>query len=137
MRTRITRLIRCITSKWFLLAWGALLVPGLASAQVAPTSVFQLDGNAANSSLSCIYDNGGATCDYWNLLNGAGAPTSPFIVTATQVPPNPAVSGTPGNWSARTFINGPPATFRPVAPKTRWTPPVGGSRAPTRLTRTP
>lgn len=104
MRTRTA--FRCITWNCFSLLLVALLCSGVASAQVAPTSVFQLDGNAANSSLSCTYNNGFANCDYWNLLNGAGAPTSPFIVTATQVPPNPAVSGAPGNWSARTFING-------------------------------
>lgn len=47
-----------------------------AMAQVAPTSLFQLDGNAASTPLNtCTY--GALTnqlCDYWNLLNGTGSP---------------------------------------------------------------
>lgn len=97
---------RCLRPKWFLLLVFTFLLPFVASAQIAPTSVFQLNGNAASTPLLCSYDNGPAHCDYWNLLNGAGAPTSPFIVTTNQIPPNPAVSGAPGNWSGRTFING-------------------------------
>lgn len=60
----------------------------------APTQVFQLDGNPANDSLTCVYAGG---CDYFNLVNGAGGAN----VTQTQTPPSAA-----GNWSARTFLNG-------------------------------
>ena len=73
---------------------GLLLWASVSLAQVAPTTLFQLDGNAANSSLTCSY----GPCDYWNLLNGLGAPS---VITQTQNPPTAS-----GNWSARTFING-------------------------------
>jgi hypothetical protein len=64
----------------------------------APASIFQLDGKAPDSSLTCTY----GPCDYWNLLNGAGGNG---IVTQTQTPPTAS-----GNWSARTFINGTAST---------------------------
>lgn len=60
---------------------------GVASAQVAPTTLFQLDGNAASTPLSCSY----GTCDYWDLLNGSGTTANP---------------GVAGHSSVRTFING-------------------------------
>ncbi|HEV2493970.1 MAG TPA: hypothetical protein VG204_12970 [Terriglobia bacterium] len=40
----------------------------LALAQ-APASIFQLDGNPANDSLTCTY----GPCDYWNLINLTGS----------------------------------------------------------------
>lgn len=84
------------TRKRFLLLPGALLCASAAMAQTtSPTAVFQLNGNAANSNLTCEY---GAPCDYWNLLNGTG---------------NTNPDGGPGNGSlpghstgVRTFING-------------------------------
>ncbi len=69
MRTRITESIRCITTKWFLALLVALLCSEVASAQ-APTTIFQLDGNSANSNLTCAY---GTPCDYWNLINLSGS----------------------------------------------------------------
>jgi hypothetical protein len=99
MRTRIPRLIRCITSKSFLLACCAILFPALALGQVAPPTLFQLDGTAAlNSSYPpCTYSGGMATCDYWDLLNGTGiAGTNPF--------------GAAGHSTVRTFINGETST---------------------------
>lgn len=61
-------------------------------AQVAPTTVFQLSGNAASDNLTCSY---GQPCDYWNLLNGNGVGTSP---------------GVPGHSLVRTFISGTAST---------------------------
>jgi hypothetical protein len=81
--------------KWFLLLLVVLLFSGVASAQVPPTTIFQLDGNPANDNLGCTY---GFPCDYWNLLNGAGGAG---VVTQSQTPPTAA-----GNWNVRTFING-------------------------------
>src|SRR5260370_1796421 len=69
MRTRITESIRCITTKWFLALLVALLCSEVASAQ-APTTIFQLDGNSANSNLTCAY---GTPCDYWSLINLSGS----------------------------------------------------------------
>jgi hypothetical protein len=90
--TRPTSILtRCLLV--FLLLWATATM-----AQVAPTTLFQLDGNAANSSLTCTYASGSGPCDYWNLVNGTGAPS---IITQTQTPPTAS-----GNWSARTFING-------------------------------
>lgn len=76
-----------------------MLCAAAAMAQ-APASIFQLDGNAAQSAgyPACTY----GTCDYWNLLNGPGGAG---VVTATQTPPSAS-----GNWSARTFINGTAST---------------------------
>jgi hypothetical protein len=76
-----------------------LLCAAAAMAQ-APASIFQLDGNAAQSAgyPACLY----GTCDYWNQLNGAGGAG---VVTQTQTPPTAS-----GNWSARTFINGTAST---------------------------
>lgn len=81
----------------FLLACTVLLCATTALAQ-APASIFQLDGSAAPDNLNCLY----GTCDYWNLLNGAGGAGT---VTQTQTPPTAS-----GNWSARTFINGTAST---------------------------
>ena len=98
MRTRIPRSIRCITSKWFLLACCAVLFfaayPQAAFAQVAPTSLFQLDGTAALNSAypPCTYSGGTAPCDFWDLLNGNGT------------------GGSAGHSSVRTFISGEAST---------------------------
>jgi hypothetical protein len=85
------------TSCKFLFACSILLCAAVVMAQ-APASIFQLNGNAANSSLTCTY----GPCDYWNLLNGTGGAGT---VTQTQTPPTAA-----GNWNARTFINGTAST---------------------------
>lgn len=84
-------------AKTMLFTCMILLCAATALAQ-APTQVFQLNGQATNSSLTCIYPG---TCDYWNLLNGAGGANT----TLTQTPPTAA-----GNWSARTFLNGTSST---------------------------
>lgn len=73
---------------------GAVLCAAVATAQVAPTTVFQLDGNAAQSANypACLY---GSPCDYWNLLNGS------------QTAGN---NGVAGHSLIRTFINGKAST---------------------------
>jgi hypothetical protein len=70
MKTKIGSSIRCISLKQVMLVLGAFLfLASMAKAQ-APTSIFQLDGNAApDGSVSCIYTG---PCDTWNLLNGTG-----------------------------------------------------------------
>ena len=65
-----------------------------AVAQVAPTSIFQLNGNAANTNLTCNY---GQPCDYWNLLNGTGAPANANGTGA---------GSSAGSSLVRTFIDG-------------------------------
>src|SRR6266849_10617132 len=105
MRTRLSTLIRCTTSKWSLLACCAVLFfavyPQAAFAQAPPTSLFQLDGTAAlnGSYPQCTYLVGGVptttTCDYWDLLNGPGGA-------------NP--TGSAGHSSVRTFISGEAST---------------------------
>lgn len=80
---------------------GALQIAGLlataisfAGAQTAPTSLFQIDGNAASSNLTCTY---GTPCDYWNLLNGMGNnSTTGGLGTGSSA----------GQSLVRTFING-------------------------------
>lgn len=77
------------------------IVPGATLADVAPTSIFQLDGNAASTPLNtCTY--GGVPnqpCDYWNLLNGTGNPTVGVGANSSA-----------GHSDVRTFINGLTAT---------------------------
>ena len=60
----------------FLFVCSVMLCAAAAMAQVAPTSLFQLDGNAAPTPLNtCAYGASvGQLCDYWNLLNGTGSP---------------------------------------------------------------
>jgi len=72
----------------------AILFAGVAGAQVAPTSLFQLDGTAALNSgyPPCTYSGGTAPCDYWDLLNGNGT------------------GGSAGHSSVRTFISGEAST---------------------------
>jgi hypothetical protein len=82
-----------MATKQFFLPLAAMLgCAAAAMAQVAPTTVFQLDGNAANDNLTCSY---GQPCDYWNLLNGNGVGNPP---------------GQAGNSLVRTFINGKAST---------------------------
>jgi hypothetical protein len=66
----------CRTISRFLLVCSILLCAAVAMAQVAPTTLFQLDGNAASTPLNtCVYGaSTGQLCDYWNLLNGTGSP---------------------------------------------------------------
>src|SRR5882757_4039867 len=72
-------------------AFGAILLGGVAIAQAPPASLFQLNGNATNTNSSCSY----GPCDYFNLINGTGG-----------------TNGAPGNNSQsghsliRTFIDG-------------------------------
>ncbi len=69
----------CQTVTRFLLVCSVLLCAAVAMAQVAPTSLFQLDGNAASTPLNnCTYGSlTSQLCDYWNLLNGTGSPVDP------------------------------------------------------------
>ncbi len=94
MRTRILRLTRCCSTKLFVLVAVAILFAGVAGAQVAPTSLFQLDGTAAmnGSYPPCTYSGGTAPCDFWDLLNGNGT------------------GGSAGHSSVRTFISGEAST---------------------------
>jgi hypothetical protein len=71
---------------------GVVVFAAVAMAQVPPTTVFQLDGNAANDNLTCTY---GQPCDYWNLLNGAGTAANP---------------GVAGHSLVRTYISGTAST---------------------------
>ncbi len=77
----------------FLLLAVALILAGNAAAQ-APATVFQLDGKATNSSLSCIY----GPCDYWNLLNGTGG-SGPI-----------GAGSSAGHSGVRVFVNGSSST---------------------------
>src|SRR5712692_5886392 len=94
MRTRILRLTCCCSTKLFVLVAVAILFAGVAGAQVAPTSLFQLDGTAAmnGSYPPCTYSGGTAPCDFWDLLNGNGT------------------GGSAGHSSVRTFISGEAST---------------------------
>jgi len=77
----------CRTISRFLLVCSILLSAAVAMAQIAPTTVFQLDGQTALDSAwpNCTYINkpvtnppteSSFTCDYWNLLNGTGTNAS-------------------------------------------------------------
>src|SRR5437870_4510327 len=81
-------------TKRLLLLPGALLFCASVAMAEAPTTIFQLDGNAANSNLTCSY---GTPCDYWNLLNGSGN-TSPTGGIGNN--------SSAGHSNVRTFING-------------------------------
>lgn len=73
------------TSCKLLLVCSIVLCAAVAMAQ-APSTIFQLNGNADNSNLTCAY----GPCDYWDLLNGTGA----------------AGSGSTGSSAVRTFVSG-------------------------------
>src|SRR5690348_9241388 len=60
---------------------GATLFAAAAMAQVAPTTVFQLDGNAASTPASCSY----GPCDYWDLLNGTGNNISELCLSSSAI----------------------------------------------------
>src|SRR5258708_17362630 len=94
MGTKFLPLFRCTALKYLLLLLAVVLCSSIASAQVAPTSQFQLDGTAAKNTgyPACTYTGG---CDYWDLLNGSGG-ASP--------------TGAAGSSIARTFINGESST---------------------------
>src|SRR2546426_10101595 len=62
MRTTIYWLNRCFNPKRFLLVTGAILCGATLALAVAPTSVFELDGNVADDPSNTIAD--------WNTLNG-------------------------------------------------------------------
>lgn len=101
----------CRSSRQFLWLCSVVflaLCSALATAQVAPTSEFQLDGTAAPNGTypACLY----GPCDYWNLLNGNGGP-------------NP--TGSAGSSAGRTFINGEASTLVFIG---------GGSKDPADLT---
>src|SRR5262245_12287986 len=98
--------------RFFLLTGAVLLCAGVAMAQIAPATEFQLDGNPANTSKSCNY----GPCDYWNLVNGNGTQG-----TFTQTPPGLDQS----HWTARTFINGEASTLAFT---------TGGSKDPNDIT---
>ncbi len=110
MRTRITlnRLIRCISSRQFLLplglvAFGMVAIAVLASVNPFGTAqLLELDGNVVINTLGN---------DDWNLLNGSGGP-------------NP--TGSAGHSVARAFISGPssPEIFT-----------TGGSKDPLDISR--
>jgi len=99
MRTTLCSLTRCVTSKWLLLLVVSLLCTGVASAQVAPASIFQLNGNAASQPLMCSY----GPCDYWNLLNGTGNSNVPLGGIGNN--------SSAGHSSVRTYLNGTLNTF--------------------------
>jgi hypothetical protein len=61
---------------------GAVIFAAVAMAQVAPNTLFQLDGNAASTPLSCSY----GPCDYWDLLNGTGNNLSGGGIGAARLP---------------------------------------------------
>src|ERR1700739_2402637 len=74
---------------------AALCCAGIATSQVAPTTIFQLNGDASGDNLTCTYGTSSGTCDYWNLLNGTGVGNPP---------------GAPGHSLVRTFVNGTSST---------------------------
>jgi hypothetical protein len=95
----------CRTISRFLLVCSILLCAAIAMAQIAPTTVFQLDGQTAkdNAWPNCTYidkpvanpptETGGQVCDYWNLLNGTGTEGS-------------FQGGNGDHWDVRSFVSG-------------------------------
>jgi hypothetical protein len=90
MRTKFPRKFRCSFTRLLAAAAVALLL-GIAASAQAPATIFQLDGKATNSNLTCTY---GTPCDSWNLLNGTGG--------AGPVGTNSSA----GHSAVRTFVNG-------------------------------
>lgn len=99
MGTSFSTLFRCMTSKYLLMLLAVVLCAGVAGAQTAPTSLFQLDGTAGSGTgyPNCTYLVSGVPtslpCDNWDLLNGTG-------IAGTNA------GGAAGHSSARSFING-------------------------------
>ncbi len=78
-----------------LLLTGLLASVTLAGvAQTSPSTLMQINGNAASDNTNCSY---GTPCDYWNLLNGTGNNSTSGGVGA---------GSSAGHSSVRTFING-------------------------------
>jgi hypothetical protein len=105
------------------LLWSCLLASAaaVATAQTSPTTLMQIDGNAANDNLTCSY---GTPCDYWNLLNG------------TRVAGD---HGSAGHSKVRTFIDGTASTdaSRAEVPRIRVTSRPGNGAALLPPTKTP
>jgi hypothetical protein len=102
MRTRLTRFKECCSLKGLVLLLVVLLFSGVASAQVPPASIFQLDGNAAATGATCNYATAGP-CDTWDLLNGSGNSNVPLGGIGN--------GSSAGHSSVRTFLNGTLNTF--------------------------
>lgn len=81
----------------FLAAGVSFYTAKTSMALVPPTTIFQLDGNAANSNLSCSY----GSCDYWNQLNGTGNNVSGGGLGA---------GSSAGHSLIRSFVNGTSST---------------------------
>ena len=57
------------TGCMLLLVCSSVFCASVATAQ-APSTIFQLNGDPANDSLTCVYSG---TCDYWNQINLTGS----------------------------------------------------------------
>ena len=99
----------CKSATRFLILCSVILCAAIGMAQIAPTSVFQLDGLTAkdNGYPPCTYidkptanpptETTGQICDYWNLLNGTGT--------------NGSFQGGNGDhWDVRSFVSGSSST---------------------------
>ncbi len=82
------------------LLWSGILASAtaIATAQTSPTTLMQINGNAASDNLNCSY---GTPCDYWNLLNGSGRPLN---IDGT------GSGSSAGHSSVRTFLDGTAST---------------------------
>jgi hypothetical protein len=89
--------LNCLSPRVLLLCTVAAIGAAMAAAQTAPTSLFQIDGNAASTPLNtCTYASGtNQLCDYWNLLNGSQTGTD---------------RGSTGSSTVRTFVSGAAST---------------------------
>src|SRR2546428_12011228 len=110
MRTTIYSLIRCFIPKRFLLASGAVLCGATLALAVAPTSVFELDGNVADDPSNTIAD--------WNTLNGdctvpgGGSGSAGGSNTRTRI----GSENPPTNFTQRGSTNPPHNSPRPWKP---------------------
>jgi hypothetical protein len=82
------------------LLWSGILASAtaIATAQTSPTTLMQINGNAASDNLNCSY---GTPCDYWNLLNGSGRPLNSDGTGS---------GSSAGHSSVRTFLDGTAST---------------------------
>ncbi len=80
--------------------WSGLLASAaaVATAQTSPTTLMQINGNAAATPLNCSY---GTPCDTWNLLNGSGRPLNSDGTGS---------GSSAGHSSVRTFLDGTAST---------------------------